>query len=194
MLVNLENAVDLIFSGSVVAVPTDTVYGLAARYDDTFAIQEIFDLKGRPEDRPLTIIVSDVGVILPWIHPKMAGKFLELAEQYWPGGLTLVVETIEGVISNDVRRGRIETGFRVPGDPNLRNFLKKTGPLVNPSANLSGKPAAVNAREVEDYFGKKIPILDFETSVGGLASTVIRLKVDGIELLRPGAVSLDAIN
>lgn len=130
--------------GGVVVIPTDTVYGLAARLDRPKAVDKIFKLKGRPRSKPLPILVPDIKTA------RMLGEFdkdaLELAMKSWPGAVTIVVRTTEDV--PDIGGDGTTVGLRMPDHPFTLNLLRECGPLVATSANPSGNPTGAVLQEV----------------------------------------------
>src|SRR5262245_4612508 len=141
MHISLEEAASALKSGLVVAVPTETVYGLAASIDFPDAIEDIFRLKGRPSNNPLIVHVASAKEIAFYVT-QQPPQFLKLASAFWPGPLTVVLPVDQVRIPSVARAGLPTAAFRVPNHPLTRELLEITGPLVMPSANLSGKPSA----------------------------------------------------
>lgn len=177
MKVNLDKASELIKNESVVAVPTETVYGLAASLFCENAIKNIFTIKGRPSNNPLIIHVESLEEIYPFIKQDKKNSLLSqlqlLAKKFWPGPLTLVLPVEENLIPESVRAGLSTAAFRIPSHLLTRELLKKTGPLVMPSANRSGTPSATECGHVENDFGKDFPVLDGGPCKCGLESTIL---------------------
>ncbi|MCP5470345.1 MAG: threonylcarbamoyl-AMP synthase [Chlamydiales bacterium] len=171
----LKEAAKLLREGEVVAFPTETVYGLGASLQHEKAIRRIFTLKGRPQDNPLIVHVAlkDLFVPIP-----------EILKQFWPGPLTVVVP-YEGLPSC-VTAGLPTVAIRVPNHPIALTLLEKTGPLVAPSANLSGKPSPTTAAHV--HHDLEVPVLDGGACEIGLESTILSL-VGKPTILRPGAIT-----
>lgn len=187
MRISLEQAATLLKAGNVVAVPTETVYGLAACLDNPLAIEKIFALKGRPRANPLIIHVADRKEIDRYAidHPPF---FEELAEAFWPGPLTLVVPVNSSV--PEIARAELPTaGFRIPSHNLTRSLLKMTGPLVMPSANLSGKPSATTPEHVEEDFGLEFPILDGGHCQKGVESSILIFDESEWVMGRLGAIA-----
>lgn len=172
MRISLLDAGTRLRKGEVVAVPTETVYGLAACLDQPQAIQEIYTLKSRPPQNPLIIHVGAPDLIKSYVD-ELPEKFDDLADFFWPGPLTLVLPVKGDAVSKIATAGLRSAAFRVPAHPLAKELLKLTGPLVMPSANLSGKPSATSASHVEDDFGKEFPVLDGGPSQEGLESTIL---------------------
>lgn len=186
MELTLLQAAALLKSGQVVAVPTETVYGLAASLFKEEAIAKIFALKARPLNNPLIIHVAHPKEVLQFTG--LLGKdFEDLSRAFWPGPLTLVFPIIQKRIPAIARSGLLTAAFRVPAHPLARELLKLTGPLVMPSANLSGRPSSTSRRHVETDFGKDFPVLDGGECTSGLESTI--LFQDGFyKIIRQGAI------
>lgn len=190
--VTVEEAIALLNNEHVVAVPTETVYGLAARYDSRKAIDALYLLKGRPKEKALTVNLHSAEEIKKFLLKSPAGLD-ELMRRYWPGPLTLVVPIQEKKILADLRGGRAMCGFRVPDHPLVRDVIRRVGPLVLPSANFSGESPATDARQVYTAFGANIPILDGGPCKIGVASTVLMTKEGAWEILREGAISKESL-
>jgi L-threonylcarbamoyladenylate synthase len=187
-MVSIEETIALLKEGKVVAIPTETVYGLAVRYDLQESIEALYALKGRPKQNPLTINLYEAKDIQPFIADQPEGLPL-LIERYWPGPLTIVVKVKKESILPIVRDGGETCGFKVPSHEWTREILKEVGPLVIPSANLSGKPAATQASQIEKEFQGKVPILDGGESEIGIASTVVAFIENRWHVLREGSIS-----
>ncbi len=184
---NIEKASEIIQDGGVVAFPTETVYGLAADAWNASAIKKVFELKGRPSDNPLIVHVCreedihDFAVDIP-------EKAHQLIEAFWPGPLTLVLKKRPEVL-DAVTAGLNTVALRMPNHPIALEFINKTGPLVAPSANHSGKPSPTKAEHVLEDFGDQLPILDGKATEIGLESTVVDLTDTFTAILRPGSIS-----
>lgn len=184
-------AADLIRAGEVVAIPTETVYGLAANAFDAAAVEKVFRAKSRPCDNPLIVHISSLEMI-----DKIASSFPKLAKQcadrFWPGPLTMVVPKRDEIPY--VTSGGLDTvGIRFPSDMTCRRIIEACGlPLAAPSANLSGSPSPTNAHRVfEDMSGRISAIVDGGESKVGVESTVICFEDDTIRILRPGKISFE---
>lgn len=191
MRVSVSEAVERLNSGDVVALPTETVYGLAASLDYPKAIQKIFTLKGRPQDNPLIVHVASVEQLIPYssILPE---SFRSLADTYWPGALTLVVAANLSKVSEVVRAGLVTVAFRIPDHPHALEVLKLTGPLVMPSANLSGTPSATDAEHVENDFGNEFPVLNGGACSKGVESTILLWRDTKWMMGRKGGIPVES--
>ncbi len=180
---------ELLAEGQVVAIPTETVYGLAADAFNGPAVAKVFEAKGRPQDNPLIVHISDVCQVelLARVFPEKARK---LAEKFWPGPLTMILPK-RPEIPDEVTCGLDTVGIRFPSNKTAQAIITaaKT-PLAAPSANRSGSPSPTNAQHVFDDMEGRIPlVVDGGDCEVGLESTVITLALDTPMLLRPGAVT-----
>jgi tRNA threonylcarbamoyl adenosine modification protein (Sua5/YciO/YrdC/YwlC family) len=174
----------LLRDGAIVGFPTETVYGLAARADDPDAVDRLRIVKGRPEDKPLTVHVGDLGDVLAGsapLHPRAR----RLVDRLLPGPVTLVLPGADGE----------PTGFRLPDHAVAREFLRSAGvPVVATSANLSGEPPLTDGADVERAFdGRLGAILSAGPARYGRASTVVRVLGPEVEILREGVVPAEAV-
>jgi len=179
-------AVEALRRGDIVGVPTDTLYGLAADPFRQDALDAIFELKGRPEHKPLAILVGSVeqGMTLA----SFSDRALELAEQHWPGALTLVVPRLDTAPDWLGHRGRRTVGLRCPDHPVALELLDASGPLAVTSANLSGHEAVVDDEEAQALFGDAVAVYLDGRAVGGQASTIIDLTEPAPLTLRQGPI------
>jgi L-threonylcarbamoyladenylate synthase len=192
MLISLGRSVKILRDGGVVAIPTDTVYGLAASMSNAIAVQKIFKIKGRPSSNPLVIQIADVSQAYEFIEIIPPG-FEELIKKFWPGALTIVVPAKVELIPDIVRAGKMTAGFRIPNNTITCELLSEVGPLVVPSANLSNSPPATQPVEIEEIFGADFPILEGENVASGISSTVLEYYDDGWRILRQGAITSEEI-
>ena len=179
----------LLKNGGTVAIPTETVYGLAANALDEAAVKNIFKAKGRPADNPLIVHIHDLAQWAPLVReiPPAAKK---LAEAFWPGPLTVILKKAPCV--PDVVSGGLDTvAVRMPSHPVARAILKECGvPLAAPSANRSGRPSPTDGASVrEDLDGRIDAIVDAGPCSVGVESTVVSLVGDVPRILRPGGVT-----
>lgn len=190
---HLQIAADLLLKGEIVAFPTETVYGLGASIFLEEAIQKIFIAKGRPSDNPLIAHISDLSSI-ELIAKNIPEVFYALAELFFPGPLTLVIPKSERVPSL-VSAGLDTVAVRMPAHETARALIDLVGaPLVAPSANLSGKPSSTQVSHVlDDFDGKIAGVVLGSSSQIGIESTVISLLHGKVEVLRPGAISLEEV-
>ncbi len=193
MRISLEQAQQLLQSGQVVGIPTETVYGLAASLLHSEAIRTVFSLKGRPSNNPLIVHIADRKE-LDAFQPYYPPDFDRLAQNFWPGPLTMVIPVDPNTIPHEVRAGLPTVAVRMPQHPLTLQLLKSTGPLVMPSANLSGKPSATSPEHVEQDFGREFPVLDGGECVRGLESTILFHTGSYWEVIRQGALPPEAFS
>lgn len=173
MRINLDQSIQLLKKGEVIAVPTETVYGLAACLDQPAAIEKIFEFKNRPKTNPLIIHIAERDN-LDLFCTEYPPHFDALVEKFWPGPITYVLRVNNKTeIPAAVTSGLSTAGFRIPHLELTRQLISKTGPLVMPSANLSGKPSATRPEHVEEDFGLQFPVLDGGICTKGLESTIL---------------------
>jgi tRNA threonylcarbamoyl adenosine modification protein (Sua5/YciO/YrdC/YwlC family) len=179
----------LIQRGQVVGVPTDTFYGLAADPFNLAAVEQIYRLKGRPEQKALPILVSSTEQAL-LLTRDLPEAFLKLAHKFWPGALTLVVDATHRIpLKVTGNTGRI--ALRWPNSQVACAVIQAAGmPVTGTSANLSGFPACSNAEQLLKQMGDKLPlILDAGETGATLASTIVDLRGDDWRVLREGSVA-----
>jgi len=184
---------EIIRRGGLVGVPTETVYGLAANGLDAAAVERIYDVKNRPETKPISLLVSGIEDAAKFCRdiPDAAYK---LARAFWPGPLTMVLLKI-GAVPDVVTAGGGTVGVRCPDHQMTLEIIRLAGaPLAAPSANLSGEPSPKRARDVLDAFGGRIDcVVDGGECTVGVESTVLDLTGDAPRILRTGALSTDDI-
>ena len=189
----IVQTVQLILAGEPVAVPTETVYGLAADATNAAAVARIYEAKGRPSFNPLIVHVPDLAAA------QAIGDFnedaLALANEHWPGPLTLVVALRAGAgIASLVTAGLTTVGLRVPAHPAMQALLRAAGrPLAAPSANASGSISPTRAQHVLKSLGGRVPlIIDGGATERGIESTIVAATGGPLRLLRPGPIEIGA--
>jgi L-threonylcarbamoyladenylate synthase len=189
----IEEAKDFLKQGELVAIPTETVYGLAAPIFSEASVQKIFTLKNRPSDNPLIVHVASFSMVESLVS-SLPQSFDRLTRSFWPGALTLILPK-KATVPDIVTAGHSTVAIRMPSHPvALRLIEAMEEPLVAPSANLSGKPSPTTAEHVlEDFRGKLAAVLDGGPCDIGIESTVLSLVGDKPVLLRPGAISREQI-
>lgn len=190
---DIARAGEILRAGGLVAIPTETVYGLAANALDGKAVAKIFEAKGRPQDNPLIVHVTSREEILPLVE-SIPPEAQALAEAYWPGPMTVIMKK-SALIPDEVSAGLDTVGIRMPQHPAARAVIRAAGvPLAAPSANLSGAPSPTNAQRVlNDLDGKVDAILDAGDCGVGLESTVVTVAAKPPCLLRPGGITLEQL-
>ena len=190
----IQQAKQFILNNECVAMPTETVYGLAANAFSPLAISRIFEAKGRPSDNPLIVHVSDEAMLLECIDQEITPEIRMIMEAFWPGPLTLVFNKSHNI--PDVVSAKLSTvGVRMPQHPVALALIKASGvPLAAPSANLSGRPSPTKASHVsEDLMGKIAAIIVAEQSDVGVESTVLDVSSSPFTVLRKGGISIEEL-
>ena len=180
---NLESAIDAIKNGEVVGIPTETVYGIGVDPHSQTAVDKIFSLKERSETKPLSILISSFYEIQKL---NLVTTIPDVVELYWPGPLTIIVETSNDFANGVGTKEPSSIGVRVPENELAINLLKLTGPLAVTSANISGDEEITSDKQAKKVFGDKISYYLSGESLHGNGSTVVDLRVDGGEVLRQG--------
>lgn len=186
-------ALELIRQGEVVAVPTDTVYGIATDGFDETAVERLFVVKERPSHKAIMLLLGDLADLHVAVT-RVTEELLSLAEAFWPGGLTLVVSARPELPPN-LTAGSGTIGIRLPDAPFARALARALGhPLAATSANLSGGPNPRTAADVLYALGGRIPlIVDGGATPGALPSTVLDCTVEPPRVLRVGALAVTEI-
>ena len=179
----LDLAVEAINNNQVVGIPTETVYGIGVNPYSQEAVDKLFELKGRDEDKPLSILVSSYYDLQKL---DVVSTIPEIIELYWPGPLTIVVETTKEFADGVGTKTPLSIGVRVPDNQLTIELLKITGPLAVTSANRSGENDIISNIEAQKIFGENIAEYLEGDAVHGSGSTIIDFRVDGGEILREG--------
>ncbi len=187
----LEESTRILNSGGIIVFPTDTVYGLAARMDDSSAIQRIFSVKGREQTKALAVLIGEIDQV-DLVGEDLSPNAKKLMDKYWPGGLTIVLKKNDRVLTPLSQDNSI--GVRLPDDDFVRLLTKRIGPLATTSANKSGYPSTTNVAQIKDQLGDLVDlIIDGGESPGGISSTVVDCRSKDINILRVGALSPEEI-
>ena len=189
----VQTAANYIKEGQLVAIPTETVYGLGANGLDENAVAKIFEAKGRPQDNPLILHVADAADIERFCHQIPQSAWV-LAQTFWPGPLTMVLPALD-IVPKATTAGLPTVAVRCPDCQVTRDIIRAAGvPVAAPSANLSGKPSTTTAEHVyHDHAGKFPLIVDGGSSRVGVESTIIDLTEQPPRLLRPGGITLEQL-
>ncbi len=189
----VSRAAEILKNGGVVAIPTETVYGLAASACDEIAINKVFEAKGRPQDNPLIVHISDIKMLYE-VACDIPQKAIECAEKFWPGPFTMVLPRTDKT-ALCVSAGLSTVAVRMPMHGVALDIIKSSGlPLAAPSANISGSPSPTTPYHVEADLDGKIDAIVFADECGvGVESTVVSFCCDPPRLLRPGAVTVEEL-
>lgn len=190
---DLSYAADVIKRGGLVAVPTDTVYGLAGNGLDSAAVQSIYDIKGRPAVKPIILLISDISAAYAFCE-TVAETAVRLAKAFWPGALSIVLRK-SAIVPDIVTAGGKTVGIRSPNHPKTLELLRLTGvPFAAPSANISNMPSPKSAEDVLNYFDGKIDcVVDGGVCSLGFESTIVDLTVNPYKIVRQGALAEEEI-
>lgn len=173
-------------AGAVGVLPTDTLYGLAARASDKAAVERLYRLKHR-EQKPGTLVAASIDQL---VTLGIKRRYLTAVSQYWPGAVSVVVPCGDDL--HYLHQGQSSLAVRIPDDASLRELLEQTGPLLTSSANQPGHPPAATVAEARAYFDDQVDFYEDGGDLSGRqASTVIRIVDDAVEVLRAGAVSIE---
>lgn len=190
---SISLACELLKQGEIVALPTETVYGLAGDCTNPLAIKKIFEAKGRPNDNPLIVHISNLNM-LDKIVSRVPEDAKKLMNVFWPGPLTIIMPKGNGV-ANETCAGLDSVGVRMPNNKIALEIIEKSGIAFSaPSANISGKPSPTTALDVFEDMNTKIPlIIDGGDCIAGVESTVISLLESTPIILRPGVITKEQI-
>ncbi len=182
-------AAELIREGELVAIPTETVYGLGADGLNVQAVAKIFQAKGRPQDNPLILHIWDGSQMEQFCHSIPQAAY-DLAEKFWPGPLTIVLPARD-VVPKETTGGLSTVAVRCPDNAVTREIIRLAGvPIAAPSANISGKPSTTTAQHVlHDHDGKIAAVVDGGACRVGVESTIVDLTEERPRLLRPGGIT-----
>ncbi|MFM8852655.1 MAG: L-threonylcarbamoyladenylate synthase [Acidimicrobiaceae bacterium] len=189
----IDKAVRALKSDLLVAIPTETVYGLAARASSPNAVKKVFTIKGRPTEHPLILHIAKTQDLTSW-SSDLPSAAHALAEKYWPGPLTLVVRR-NNKVSDEITGGRDTVAIRCPSHPITTELLiRLDDAIVAPSANRFGKVSPTSARHVAEDFGNEvIVILDGGECSIGVESTIVDCTTNPPQILRAGAITAEQI-
>ena len=190
----IQEAAKWIVGGGVVALPTDTLYGLAADPFSAAAVARVYAVKGRAAERALPLIAADAAQVTAHLG-RLTVMGQRLADRFWPGPLTLLMAAAPA-LANDVSGGTGKVGVRVPADAVARAIcVAAARPITATSANVSGDPATSDPDQVERTLGDRIDLLiDTGTTRGGAPSTIVDVTGAEPTLVRAGAISWDDIH
>ena len=187
----ISAAAKILREGGLVAIPTETVYGLGANGLDAQAVKRIFEAKGRPQDNPLILHVTGPQWLPRYCRniPPMA---YVLARKFWPGPLTMILQR-QSIVPDETTAGLDTVAVRCPNHPVTLAIIREAGvPIAAPSANTSGRPSCTSAQDVlEDMDGKVEGVVDGGPCSVGVESTILDLTCQPPRLLRPGGLPLE---
>jgi L-threonylcarbamoyladenylate synthase len=184
--------------GQVIAIPTDTVYGLAAAIDRPDAIERLYAIKGRPAEKAIPVLIADPPDVST-LTPHLSATAERLARTFWPGALTLVLAALPGLppgVTTVTSDGMRTVAVRAPDNPVARAIIAAAGgALAVTSANRSGAAPAIEAREVRELgLPQPLLVVDGGRAPGGVPSTIVAVTAERAEILREGAITTSAIS
>ncbi|HET7094824.1 MAG TPA: L-threonylcarbamoyladenylate synthase [Thermomicrobiales bacterium] len=188
----IERAARIVVGGGVVAIPTDTVYGVAASLARPEALQRLYHIKGRPDDKPLPVLLASSDA-MRLVAVALPAEILALADRFWPGPLTVVAPArpdLPALATGKDRAGRPTVGLRVPDHAAARAVIERVGgALAVTSANRSGEASSASADDVERALGKACDLIfDAGAAPVGVSSTVVAIEDGQVVVLREGAI------
>ena len=188
----IKKAVQCLKSGGIIAIPTDTVYGLGADPFNADAVQKLYTIKGRPDDKPIPLVLSSVADVQR-VARNLPDFFFHLTDRFWPGGLTIIVEAKE--LLPVLTAGGNTVGVRIPDNPLLLKILQAFGgPAAITSANLSGEPPATSPQEIGEELASRIDVIvDGGKTPGPIPSTVYDISVSPPVIRRHGVISEETL-
>ena len=187
----MENIKQELEQGRAVVLPTETVYGLFSKALDEEAVDHVYQLKGRPRDKALNLNVASLDDILNF--SKNQPPYLQkLVESFLPGPLTIILEANDKV-PYWVNSNLTTVGFRMPSHPVTLELIREFGPLIGPSANLSGLASGVSFKEIVKDFGQELLGIEDDAFLTGQDSTILDLSGDKVKILRQGAITREDI-
>lgn len=192
-MTEIEKAAEILRAGGLIALPTETVYGLGADAKNEAAIRKVFAAKERPFDHPLIVHIAEISQLSDWAR-EISPTAIELAKAFWPGPLTMILKKKPGVL--DIVTGNQDSiGLRIPRHPIAQALLKEFGGgVAAPSANKFTHISPTTADAVREELGNKVDlILDGGECEVGLESTILDLTSDTPVILRPGMITVDAL-
>ncbi|WP_277291078.1 L-threonylcarbamoyladenylate synthase [Streptococcus orisratti] len=178
-------------TGGAVILPTETVYGLFAKALDEQAVEHVYALKRRPRDKAMNLNVGDFETILT--YSKDQPPYLKkLYDQYLPGPLTIILKANNSVPAW-INSGLSTIGFRLPNHPKTLELIKKTGPLIGPSANISGQESGKVFLQIQQQFSEMVSGFEDDNALTGLDSTILDLSGEKARILRQGAITKEEL-
>lgn len=187
---SIDNLIKTILSGGLVVMPTDTVFGIVSSAFNKKAIERLYEVRGRDENKPCIVLCAELSD-LDKFDVKLNDFQKSVLGKVWPNSVSIVVDC-PSAFWEYLHRGLKTLAFRIPKSLELREILRQTGPVLAPSANPQGKLVAKNLEEAKKYFGEKVDLY-VDGEVGDKASTLISFEGNEVKILREGAVDIKNI-
>ena len=190
----LNKAAEFIRKGKIVIFPTETVYGIGTNGLDENAVKKLFEVKQRPLNKPITLLVSNKEMI-ELVAKDITEIEYKIMEKFFPGPLTIILKK-KDIVPNIVTAGQDTVGIRMPGEEIARKLVELANvPIAAPSANITGKPSGTNLQEImKDFEGKVDFAIDGGDSELGIGSTIVQVIDGRPQILRQGSITLEQIN
>ena len=177
------NLIKVLKNGGVAVMPTDTLYGIVGRAENISTVERIYNIRKRKPSKPCIVLIGDASE-LEKLKIKISEKQKEIIKEYSSSPTSIILDCSDESFSY-LHRGTKTLALRLPGEPELRNLLLQTGPLIAPSANIEGQPPAKSIQEAKNYFGNLVDLYVDGGDIAGKASKIIRLQNDGsISIIR----------
>ena len=183
----MANLKEILENGGAVILPTETVYGLFAQAMNEAAVEHVYQLKRRPKDKAMNLNVADLETILAF--SKNQPSYLKtLYEAFLPGPLTIILQANDRVPAW-INSGLSTIGFRIPNHPKTLELIQQTGPLIGPSANISGRESGKIFADIKTQFNNEVTGLVDDAALTGVDSTILDLSGETARILRQGAIT-----
>lgn len=183
----MTNLKEILENGGAVILPTETVYGLFAQAMNEAAVEHVYQLKRRPKDKAMNLNVADLETILAF--SKNQPSYLKtLYEAFLPGPLTIILQANDRVPAW-INSGLSTIGFRIPNHPKTLELIQQTGPLIGPSANISGRESGKIFADIKTQFNNEVTGLADDAALTGVDSTILDLSGETARILRQGAIT-----
>lgn len=181
-----ENIIDLLLDGGIGFMPSDTIYGLSCRAQDQAAVEKLHKIKRRDKTKPFIVLISNINQL----HDLgVDTTSLSWAFRYWPGKLTVVCDAPHA--PDWLHKGTSNLAIRQPDSKQLVDLIDQVGPIISTSANLAGDQPAQTAAQAQKYFGDELDFYIDQGKIGSQPSTIIKMRLGKIEVIRQGAVKID---
>lgn len=186
----VKNAIDILKNGGIVIFPTDTAFGIGCRIDSEKSIERLFKIKKRPVAQAVPVLVSSLEMAQKYLEP-ISAKVQDLTKKYWPGALTIVLQSRIDKVPSPVRGAGMTLGIRIPDHKTILSIIEGVGvPILGPSANFSGEPTPYEFKNIDPQLLKQVDYVVHGETQTGKVSTVIDVTKKPWKILREGAVKL----
>lgn len=187
----IEEFEEILNNGGALVLPTETVYGIFTKALDETAVNHVYQLKKRPRDKAMNLNVADYQTILEF-SKEQPSYLKDLFEAFLPGPLTIILKANDKVPAW-INSGKSTVGFRLPNHPLTADLIKKTGPLIGPSANISGNESGKEYASIMATFDHEVAGYEDDQAITGQDSTIVDLSGEKAKILRQGALTVDEL-